>query len=224
MTQQFKNLSSHHLALEFDKVLSNLSNYANSILGQKECLNLEILTKKAQIEYELCLVDEAKKIIDDNGSSAPIDNFISVEEIFKQNYFNPEEIIELAKNLRSSRLIKNYISKNQYADNLNEIIKNFYVDKVFEDSIFNTFDSELNIKDSASDTLKSLRNSYKDNKENLKIAINQLLQNYSFVDNLQDSVVTMRDNRPVFQVKASCKNKVQGIIHDISSTNLKMKI
>ena len=220
MTQEFKNLSSHHLALEFDKVLSNLSNYANSILGQKECLNLEILTKKAQIEYELCLVDEAKKIIDDNGSSAPIDNFISVEEIFKQNYFNPEEIIELAKNLRSSRLIKNYISKNQYADNLNEIIKNFYVDKVFEDSIFNTFDSELNIKDSASDTLKSLRNSYKDNKENLKIAINQLLQNHSFVDNLQDSVVTMRDNRPVFQVKASCKNKVQGIIHDISSTNL----
>ena len=71
---QNQNLNSHHLALEFDKILSNLSDYANSSLGQNACLNLEILDKKAQIEYELTLVDEAKKIIDDNGSSAPIDN------------------------------------------------------------------------------------------------------------------------------------------------------
>jgi len=217
---QNQNLNSHHLALEFDKILSNLSSYANSNLGQNACLNLEILDKKAQIEYELTLVDEAKKIIDDNGSSAPIDNLIQLSEIYKQNYFSAEEIIELAKNLRCARVVKNYISKNENASNLNEIIKNFYIDKSFEDEVFDIFDSELNIKDNASDTLKSLRNSYKDNKDNLKIAINQLLQNHSFVDNLQDTVVTIRDNRPVFQVKASCKNKVQGIVHDISSTNL----
>ena len=41
-----------------------------------------------------------------------------------------------------------------------------------EDEIFSTFDNELNVVDSASDTLKSLRNSYKDNKDNLKTAIN----------------------------------------------------
>ena len=217
---QNQNLNSHHLALEFDKILSNLSNYANSSLGQNACLNLEILDNKHKIEYELTLIDEAKKIIDDNGSSAPIDNLTSLNEIYKQNYFSSEEIIELAKNLRCARIVKNYISKNEQAINLNEIIKNFYIDKTFEDEIFDIFDSELNIKDSATETLKSLRNSYKDNKDNLKIAINNLLQNHSFVDNLQDTVVTIRDNRPVFQVKASCKNKVQGIVHDISSTNL----
>ncbi|MBR5304253.1 MAG: Smr/MutS family protein [Candidatus Gastranaerophilales bacterium] len=215
-----ENINPHHLALEFDKILSNLSNYANSSLGQDACKNLQIFNKKTQIEYELALVDEAKKIIDDNGSSAPIDNLTSLNEIYKQNYFSAEEIIELAKNLRCTRIVKNYISKNEQAINLNEIIKNFYIDKTFEDEVFGIFDSELNIKDSASDTLKSLRNSYKDNKDNLKIAINQLLQNHSFVDNLQDTVVTIRDNRPVFQVKASCKNKIQGIVHDISSTNL----
>ncbi|MBQ4646528.1 MAG: Smr/MutS family protein [Candidatus Gastranaerophilales bacterium] len=215
-----QNLNSHHLALEFDKILSNLSNYANSSLGQNACLNLEILDKKAQIEYELTLVDEAKKIIDDNNSSAPIENLNPLDEIFKQNYFNAIEIIELAKHLRCARITRNYILKNENSTNLNEIIKNLYIDKTFEENIFNIFDSELNIKDSASDVLKSLRNSYKDNKDNLKNAINQLLQNHSFVDNLQDTIVTNRDNRPVFQVKASCKNKVQGIIHDISSTNL----
>ena len=220
MDDKFKNLNDHHIALEFDKVLLNLSKYANSKLGANGCLNLEIYSNKAQIEYELNLVDEAKKIIDDNNQSAPIDDFIDIDEIFKQNFLTAIEIIELAKNLRNSRLTKNFISKCENAKSLNEIIKNFYIDKTFEDEIFSTFDRELNVVDSASDTLKSLRNSYKDNKENLKIAINNLLQNHSFVDNLQDTVVTMRDNRPVFQVKASCKNKIQGIIHDISSTNL----
>ena len=62
-----KNLTSHHISLEFDKVLSNLSNYANSGLGQNACLNLEILDNKHKIEYELILVDEAKKIIDDRA-------------------------------------------------------------------------------------------------------------------------------------------------------------
>ena len=220
MDDKFKNLNDHHIALEFDKVLLNLSKYANSKLGANGCLNLEIYSNKAQIEYELNLVDEAKKIIDDNNQSAPIDDFIDIDEIFKQNFLTATEIIELAKNLRNSRLTKNFISKCENAKSLNEIIKNFYIDKAFEDEIFSTFDRELNVVDSASDTLKSLRNSYKDNKENLKIAINNLLQNHSFVDNLQDTVVTIRDNRPVFQVKASCKNKIQGIIHDISSTNL----
>lgn len=216
----FEFLNDHHIALEFDKVLSNLSKYANSKLAQNACYNLEIYSKKAQIEYELTLVDEAKKIIDDNNSSAPIDEILDVNQIFSENYFNAEEIVELAKNLRCARVVKNYISKNEQAKNLNEIIKNFYIDKAFEDEIFKTFDNELNVVDSASDTLKSLRNSYKDNKDNLKTAINSLLQNHSFVENLQDTVVTIRDNRPVFQVKASCKNKVSGIVHDISSTNL----
>ena len=216
----FEFLNDHHIALEFDKVLSNLSKYANSKLAQNACCNLEIYSKKAQIEYELTLVDEAKKIIEDNNSSAPIDEILDVNQIFSENYFNAEEIVELAKNLRCARVVKNYISKNEQAKNLNEIIKNFYIDKAFEDEIFKTFDNELNVVDSASDTLKSLRNSYKDNKDNLKTTINSLLQNHSFVENLQDTVVTIRDNRPVFQVKASCKNKVSGIVHDISSTNL----
>ena len=214
------SLSEHHLALEFDKVLLNLSRYANSTLAKNKCLNLDVYSKKAQIEYELKLVDEAKSIIDDSQNSVPIDEIEDIEQIFKEHYFNIDEIINLAKNLQSARLTKNFISKFQGMSNINEIIKNIYINKEFEDEIFQTFDNELNVVDSASIELKSLRASLRDNKENLKNAVNNLLQNHSFVDNLQDTIVSTRDNRPVFQVKASCKNKVAGIVHDISSTNL----
>ncbi len=214
------NLSHHHIALEMDKVLSRLSDFSCSKLGKNQCLNLPFLKQKEQIKYELDLVDEAKKIIDNTQLSAPINEISDTDDIFKQNYLTIEEIISLAEILRMARLNKNFISKNENIENLSEIVKNLYINKDLEDEIFNTFDSELNVVDWASDTLKSLRNSYKDRKENLKSSINELLSNYNFVDNLQDTVVSMRDNRPVFQVKASCKNKISGIVHDVSSTGL----
>lgn len=217
---KFTTLNKHHLALEFDKVLSNLSKYAISNLAKEKCLNLELFDNKNKIEYELNLVDEAKKIIDDTGQYLPIGDILNIEKLFKLTRFNAFEIIELAKNLKYVRISKNFIQKNEKAQNLIEITKNLYTDKEFEDCIFDIFDSEYNLLDCASDTLKSLRNSYKDNKENLKNAINSLLQNRSFVENLQDIVVSTRDERPVFQVKASAKNKVSGIVHDVSSTNL----
>ena len=214
------NLSHHHIALEMDKVLSRLSDFCCSKIGKELCLSLPFLEQKEQIKYELDLIDEAKKIIDNTQLSAPINEIPNVDVVFKQNYLSIEEIISLAELLKMARQNKNFISKNENIENLSEILKNLYINKDLEDEIFNTFDSELNVVDWASDTLKSLRNSYKDRKENLKSSINEMLSNYNFVDNLQDTVVSLRDNRPVFQVKASCKNKVSGIVHDISSTGL----
>lgn len=211
-------MNEHYIALEFDKVLLNLSKYASCKLSKDACLNIEILNNKEQIEYELSLVDSAKKLLD-NGSYLPIDNIADIDEIFKESSFVAYEIIELANNLRTARLVRNYTLNNEF-QNLISIASNLYTNKELEDEIFATFDNELNVVDSASDILKSLRNSYKDNKDNLKNAISNLLQNHSFADNLQDTIVSTREGRPVFQVKASCKNKVQGIIHDVSQTNL----
>lgn len=213
-------LNQHHLALEFDKVLKSLSKYALTSLAKDKILNLKILSNN-QINFELTLVREMIKIIDDFNLSLPLEEIADINNLFGQ--FSPigsKEIIEFANNLKFSRLVKNFILKANEQSELSKIVQNFYIDKAFEDEVFNTFDNELNVKDSASDTLKSLRNSYKDNKENLKNALNNLLSNQSFVENLQDTVITTRDNRPCFQVKASNKNKVAGIIHDVSSTNL----
>ncbi len=210
----------HYKALEIESVLEYLSKHAITSLAKNKIAALKILDEN-KIEYELSLVRNAKKIIDDASSNLPLEEIMDTENMF--SVFKPIgalEIIELAKNLKLSRICKNFILKSNEQTNLSAIVQNLYIDKAFEDEVFSAFDKELNVVDSASSTLKSLRNSYKDNKENLKQAINSLLQNPSFTDNLQDTVVTTRDNRPVFQVKASNKNKVQGIVHDVSSTNL----
>jgi len=212
-------MNAHYIALEFDKVLNNLSRFASSEITRELCKNIEVHNDLTKIEYELSLVDSAKKIIDDTNSTIPIDDIFNIEEIFKQPRLLASEIVDLATMLRTARLSRNFILR-QEEDKIKPIAQNLYCDKDFEDEVFSLFDSEVKLVDDASDTLKSLRNSYKDNKQNLKNALNSLLQNPSFCDNLQDTIITIRDNRPVFQVKASCKNKVQGIVHDVSSTNL----
>lgn len=210
----------HYKALEFDKVLENLSKYASSSIAKTAIKNLDVYSEQSKIEYELTLVEQARRIIDNTQKSLPLEEILDVDSIFKQNYLEPREIIELTNNLKSARLTRNFITKEDNIDNLSEIAKNLYINKVLEEEIFSTFDNELNVVDSASNTLKTLRSSYRDNKENLKSAISTLLNNPQFSSYLQDTIVSTRDNRPVFQVKASDKNKVQGIVHDISSTNL----
>ena len=128
-------------------------------------------------------------------------------------------IIYLAKNLRTSRLVKNFISKEENCPNLKGFLLSLYTDKDFEDRVFSTFDADLNVSDSASPELKRLRNSLKSTKDNLKGAISKLLNDDSFTNHLQDTIYTTREGRTVFQVKAADKNKVAGIVHDISASN-----
>lgn len=49
--------------------------------------------------------------------------------------------------------------------------------------------------------------------------MNSLLNSAEFSKHLQENIYTTRDDRIVFQVMASSKSKVPGIVHDVSATN-----
>lgn len=214
-------ITKHAQSLEFDKVLENLANFAISTLGKQKCQSAPIYDKKAQIQYQLELTSEAKKIFDDAGnfSCFPLEFLCDAQSLLDSKRLGAGDIIDLAKNLRTSRLVKNFISKEENCPNLKGFLLNLYTDKEFEDRIFSTFDADLNVSDNASVELKRLRNSYKSTKDNLKSAISKLLGDDSFVLHLQDTIYTTREGRTVFQVKATDKNKVAGIVHDISASN-----
>ena len=218
---QLDLITKHAQSLEFDKVLENLANFAISTLGKQKCQSAPIYDKKAQIQYQLELTSEAKRIFDNEGnfSCFPLEFLCDSQSLLDSKRLGAGDIIDLAKNLRTSRLVKNFISKEENCPNLKGFLLNLYTDKEFEDRIFSTFDADLNVSDNASVELKRLRNSYKSTKDNLKSAISKLLGDDSFVLHLQDTIYTTREGRTVFQVKATDKNKVAGIVHDISASN-----
>ena len=204
--------------LEFDKVLQELSDCATTNLGKERCLNAEVFSDVRKIENELLLTREAKQILND----APF-SFTTIYDL--KSYFNSEQpifdieiISDFKKSLKEFRLTKTFFEKSQ-KPLLTGLTHNITPDKELEDEIDKIITDDFQIKHDASPELKSLFQAQRDNDFNLKQTINSLLNNADFQKQLQDNIWTMRDERVVFQVRAENKNKIDGIVHDVSATS-----
>jgi DNA mismatch repair protein MutS2 len=209
--------------LEFDKVLTYLSEYAISDLGRERCLNAVIFDNVETIKKELLLTTQARTIVN-NALNVPLESIFDIEKSLndakKQLRLDEQEIINIAKTLRNSRLMRNFLdSVSKDFPELSEFKNALYANKEFEDKIFNTFTPAFTVKEDATPELKRLYQMLRDTNANVKTCVSSLLQNSDFTTNLQDTVYTQRDGRTVFQVKAECKNKVSGIVHDVSQSN-----
>lgn len=208
--------------LEFDKILEKLAAFAKLKQSKDLCLSLDISSDIEYIREQVNFTSEAKSILD-MALDLPLEHVAQIDEITKStinSYLKEEEILNVAKTIRTSRLIKNFMKENSSQDSLlNSLAGGLFSNKEFEDTIFDTFDNELRVKQDASPELKSLYNSLKDTEKNLKTRVSELLNNPSFSKHLQEQIYTTRDERIVFQVRASSKSKVEGIMHDVSASS-----
>lgn len=207
-------------ALEFDKVLLNLTNYAKTEQSALMCKELTPYNMIKDIEEELKLTREAKFILD-NALDIPIDYIQDFKKLkCKNGYFKEEELVDIANTLRTFRLISNFLKEHiSYDSSLSKITNCIYTNKILEDKIFNTFDNNLIVKRDATPEIAGLYSSLKDTDNILKQKVQELITSIEFQAHLQDNIYTIRDERIVFQVKASNKSKVPGIVHDVSATN-----
>ena len=209
-------------SLEFDKIAEKLSNFAKTKQSKELCLAIMPFDDIVKIKNELQCTREAKQILD-MPNDIPIEFLADIEAIKKNmgvSYLAEDELIDVAKTLRTSRLVKKFLFDNlEESSNIRNSVQNLLVDKMLEDKIFSTFDENLNIRQNATPELKGLFAALRDNEKNLKTTVNSLLNSTEFSKHLQENIYTTRDDRIVFQVMASSKSKVPGIVHDVSATN-----
>ena len=207
-------------ALEYDKILTELSKYAKTEQSRRLCLELTPYVQLKEIQAQINYTTEAKSVLDE-GRDIPIDNILDFSRLKQKNeYFVEEELLDIAKSLRTFRLVKNFVKESlPYDSNIFMLADNIYSDKKFEDRIFETFDENMTVKKNATPELKGLYSSLKETENNLKKQVTNLMNSAEFQKHLQENIYTLRDDRIVFQVKASSKSKVGGIVHDVSATN-----
>jgi len=214
-------ISKTYQALEFDKIKTELSKYAKFEQSKNLCLTLPVYNDIDKIKEQIELTKEAKKILD-LAKETPTEFIADVERIENNaslSYLEEQELIDLAKTMKSSRLLKKFINENSENDFImKEKVQNLISDKQIEDKIFETFDENLKIRQNATPELKGLYSSLKDTEQNLRDSVNLLLNNPNFSKYLQENIYTQRDERIVFQVMASNKTKIPGIVHDVSSS------
>ena len=207
-------------ALEYDKILSILSNFAKTEQSKKICLELTPFVKSDDIHAQLVLTREAKDVLD-FAKDIPIDRIPDFRKLSNTSeYFSEEELIDIAKAMHTGRIVRNFLKENlPFDSSLAAIADTIYTNKELEERIIDTFDENATVKQNANETLKGLYSSLRETEISLKKQVQSLMNSAEFQKHLQENIYTLRDDRIVFQVKASAKSKVAGIVHDVSATN-----
>ncbi len=210
--------------LEFDKIQEKVSLFAKCTQSKTLACNASVYGNFADITKALNYTKEAKSLLD-YALDIPI-GFVTEIEVIQKNalisYLTEEELVDVAKTLRSSRLVKKFLQTNSEQAKIPQLLalsEKLLSARDTEDRIFNTFDDNLEIRKDATPELKGLWASLTENEKNLRNKVNDLLNSTEFSKHLQENIYTTRDDRIVFQVKAPSKSKVKGIVHDVSATN-----
>jgi DNA mismatch repair protein MutS2 len=145
-----------------------------------------------------------------------------VKRLAKEGFLNLQEIRSTMRVVDlGGRLIRHFAralrSENQL-DYLSDLLNESVIPDEVLDYLQNLVEPDGNIKDSASPELFSLRQKLRHQKQAMQQKIQHFLQNPDFAQALQSAIVTERDGRSVFPVKAEYKNKLPGVIHGASAT------
>lgn len=209
-------------AIEYDKIMSHVSTYA--VLGQtkQELCSFAPLTNFLEVENLLKKTDEAFKYLYtySTGGIYYFDNiFDELKRVDIGGTLNNVELLRVASNLKSARLIKCAIdSVNDDSLSLvKEITSRLFTNQDFENEISEKIISEDQISDSASPKLYSIRKSIRSINARIRAELNSYMRGNSN-KYLQDSVVTIRQDRYVIPVKSEYRSFVKGFIHDQSSS------
>ena len=209
--------------IEFDKVLNILSGFALSSAGKRRCLNALPENDIKKIILNQKLTTQAQNAYRLSVNAVPTENLPDITEtlgILKNKItLSVEDIKNVNSVLISAGKFSSFLHKYaQTEPDLFNLVHGLYPLPDIQARIEEIFDTAFNIKETATPELKSLFQSQRDTTENIKNTVADLMRSSDFTSYLQDSVYTLRDNRIVFQVRSEAKNKVQGIVHDISQS------
>ena len=209
--------------LDLKKIIERTKNYSITEAGKIRLMNEKPTEDKNEAIYLLSLTSELKNLIEENGDL----NYIYIPDLKEiilksriENFIlNPKDIIQIGKLLYNSRIVKNSISKfkNRFEalwSLVEKIAENIFLEK----KINEIFDDYGEIKDSASEDLKKIREEIKELQFQIQRINEKILKSLSKEGMVQDELITLRDGRMVIPVRSEFKRKVRGFIHSESAT------
>ncbi|NLG03518.1 MAG: endonuclease MutS2 [Clostridia bacterium] len=209
--------------LEYHKVLEQLSSFATSKPGKQLCLSLEPDTDLARI---ILNQTQTKNALDRLYKKETI-SFSSTKEIVPSikrlkmgSILSQEELLHIAQFLNNVNHVKAYARKETPDipdDSLDPLFDILEPLTNVSTEILRCIISEEEISDDATPALRQIRRNIKLANDRIHSQLSSMV-NSSYKTYLQESVITMRNNRYCIPVKSEYKNQVQGMIHDQSSS------
>lgn len=209
-----------YATLEITKILEEISSYSNSELAKERILNLKMLPKE-EVKRDLLYLDEMMSYLLRFGQIALSNSFNLlplVEATKKEKVLSPIELDHIATDVvNANKIFKQFsrADKTQYL-HLNQLANSLYDLSEIETRIHHVILPTLAISDNASPTLYNIRQQIAKKEQEVRNLSAQLIQKYN--EYLSEQSISIRNGHFVLPIKTSYKNKIDGIIHDFSSS------
>ncbi|MFE3573228.1 endonuclease MutS2 [Lysinibacillus sp. NPDC059133] len=212
--------------LEYDKVRQQVATYCTSSIGKSAVDELVPQTDYEKVVQLLEEMDEGLSILRVKGN-VPMGGIFDVRPAARRaqigGMLSAMELMEVSSTIRASRILRNFIEDIESEEVIE--IPHFIAKKEampvltgLQHEINNCIDDNGSVLDSASQTLRSIRQSFRAEEAKVRSKLESLIRGSNASKMLSDTLVTIRNDRFVIPVKQEYRHHYGGIVHDQSSS------
>lgn len=217
-------MNQHSLTvLEFPKIISLIRGKCLTPFGMTEVDNIKPLSDKSEIERRQQEISQMKDIID-FGNPFPLYRMEDSLELLnkskvEQNFLEPEEILLILHLINISIEINRYDKEGRGKFPLiTTYLTGVRAFPELKEEIERAINDEGDIRDRASNILKTVRSELSNTKRKVISRLEQILSKHTKQAGWQDDIVTLRNDRYVIAVPTHQYRTDMGILHDRSQT------
>lgn len=212
--------------LEYDKIREQVANYCTSSIGKTQIEQLIPETDYEKVVELLEEMDEGLSILRVKGN-VPMGGIFDIRASAKRaqigGMLSSSELMEIASTIRASRILRNFIESIEEEEDIK--IPHF-IERKEQMPILTALQHEINdciddngaVLDSASVTLRSIRQSLRSEEAKVRSKLESLIRGSNASKMLSDAIITIRNERFVIPVKQEYRAHYGGIVHDQSSS------
>ena len=207
--------------LELPAVLEKLAQQAVCNGAKERCMAMQPLSDVDDIRILQDQTTAACQLITLKGSPSfggIVDVAASLDRADKGGSLSPGELLRIAGVLRCARGVKAYADGENTSTVLDPYFLRLTPNKYLEEKITNSILSDDEIADAASTELADIRRHIRQQSARIREVLQRIISSPAYAKILQEPIITIRADRFVVPVKSECKNEMQGLIHDVSSS------
>jgi len=219
------HLFPEHLSnkIGFESIREATIKKAQSDMARVQIKSLMPFSDRQVIERRLAQVKEMMDLLL-NDSAFPLRNLHDVRDYLDKarpegSIIPLEAFVEILEVSITARVVKSYIDqRKEHYPALKKIAVGLIPLKDLEEILQDVLTENGELRSDASPKLQSIRNKINKRKNDLRTTINRVMGRLSKQGMTSDEGATIRNGRMVIPVQAEYKRKVQGFVHDVSSS------
>ena len=204
---------------------NQLLEHVSSSLGRRKVEDLEPMVEIDEIQHAQHSTFEGAKVIRLKGQ-APLGGIRDIRASVKRAeigaMLNEMELLDISSTIYGGRRFKKFIEE-MVEDEIElpilaELVKTITPLTDLEREIKMCIDDHGHVLDSASPTLRTIRQQIKSHEASVRSKLESIIRSSNNQKMLSDSIITIRNDRYVIPVKQEYRNNFGGLIHDQSAS------